>query len=86
MRAADVEPDGITYSSMINACVRGGLVDDALLVYRELKKSECCLNVVTYSCLVDALGKQGRLQEAAQVFAVSGWRSRQIGIGYELRT
>ncbi|CAN1137962.1 Pentatricopeptide repeat-containing protein At4g32430, mitochondrial [Linum perenne] len=65
MLAAQVEPDSITFLSVLTACGRKGMIDtgrhlfDSMIKDYQIKPSP-----EHYSCMVDMLGRAGRLQEA----------------------
>lgn len=70
MKSSGIRPDVITYNSLVNACVRGGFLPEALEFFAEMKASQLSPNVITYTSLLNALGKNGRLKEAMQLFQV----------------
>ncbi|CAL4920161.1 unnamed protein product [Urochloa decumbens] len=61
----DVRPDSIMFLSLLAACAHSGHADDALQYFDVLTKRygvEACGD--HYSCLVDVLGRAGRLNQA----------------------
>jgi pentatricopeptide repeat protein len=64
MRRTRVVPDEITYLCVLSACVHGGLVDEAWIFFRLLEAQGLRPHVEHYACLVDVLGRAGRLEEA----------------------
>ncbi|XP_068643769.1 pentatricopeptide repeat-containing protein At1g34160-like [Aristolochia californica] len=64
MACSGIQPDAVTYLAALCACNHGGLVDDGLRIYHEMVKHGVTVNVKHYGCLVDLLGRAGRLQEA----------------------
>ena len=67
MRAAGVEPDDFTASTVIAACCRDGLVDEALTFFEDLKARGHTPCVVTYNALLQVFGKAGNYPEALRV-------------------
>ncbi|CAN6286146.1 unnamed protein product [Urochloa humidicola] len=64
----DVRPDGIMFLSLLAACAHSGHADDALQYFDVLTKRygvEACRD--HYSCLVDVLGRAGRLHQAYEL-------------------
>jgi pentatricopeptide repeat protein len=64
MQHSGVVPDEITYLGLLSACVHGGLVDEAWRFFRSLEAQGLRPHVEHYACLVDVLGRAGRLEEA----------------------
>lgn len=60
-----LKPDDITFIGVLNACSHGGLVDEGLKCF-EIMKNVCKLEpkVQHYGCMVDILGRAGRLEDA----------------------
>ncbi|KAL3844144.1 hypothetical protein ACJIZ3_001547 [Penstemon smallii] len=64
----DIEPDEVTYLALLSACSHSGLVEESQEWFSKL-----CINeklrpkVEHYSCMVDVLGRAGRLEEAKKV-------------------
>ncbi|KAL6909371.1 hypothetical protein ACP4OV_001652 [Aristida adscensionis] len=68
MELDDVRPDGIMFLSLLAACAHAGHADDALQYFDVLTKRygvEACRD--HYSCLVDVLGRAGRLHQAYEL-------------------
>ena len=67
-----VTPDDVTYVHMLNACSHSGLVEEGLRVYEEMKVVMMVTPKITHQgCLVDLLGRAGRLDEAEKAIADS---------------
>lgn len=65
MLSEGVEPDGVTYLAVLSACSHSGLIEES----RELFVKLCAdkwikLQVEHYACMVDVLGRAGRIKEA----------------------
>ena len=68
MRLAKVEPDQITFLLVIYACSHGGLVDMGLDYFHSMREKHGIRPQLDhYICLVDLLGRAGRLEEAMNV-------------------
>ncbi|XP_051150940.1 pentatricopeptide repeat-containing protein At3g21470 [Andrographis paniculata] len=64
MEESGEKPDDITFLSVLSACAHGGFVEDGLEVFSKMKKYGLTANVKHYGCLVDLLGRAGKLQDA----------------------
>ncbi|CAA7391090.1 unnamed protein product [Spirodela intermedia] len=60
MQAVGVKPDEITYLGLLSACAHGGLVEKAGSFFRSLRAPQ----IEHYACMVDVLGRSGRVEEA----------------------
>ena len=52
MRAAGVESDGISYSSLITLCANGGKTDEALRVFKSMQAAGVKPNIISYKSLI----------------------------------
>ncbi|RAL48390.1 hypothetical protein DM860_005814 [Cuscuta australis] len=63
-----VKPNEVTFIGVLSGCSRGGLVDEGERLFADM---ECVYgvkpNVDHYGCMVDLLGRAGRIQEAVQL-------------------
>ncbi|KAF3622150.1 putative calvin cycle protein CP12-1, chloroplastic-like [Capsicum annuum] len=63
-----IEPNRITFLSMLNACSHGGLVDEGLEFLRKMvDEFGIQPDIKHYGCLIDMLGREGRLEEAEKI-------------------
>ncbi|XP_052118262.1 pentatricopeptide repeat-containing protein At1g33350 [Arachis duranensis] len=64
----DARPDDVTFVGLLNACTHGGLVEKGYY-YFELMVHEFGIEpqIKHYGCLIDLLGRAGRLDEAMEV-------------------
>jgi len=63
-----VKPNEITLASVLNGCSHGGLVTEAWDIIHSMKATYGIEpTVVHYTCVVDALGRNGQLEEAEQL-------------------
>ncbi|KAK2983116.1 hypothetical protein RJ640_022588 [Escallonia rubra] len=67
MEVSGIKPDHITFIALLSACSHGGLVDEG---YRYFNKMRTVYNlkpaVQHYGCMVDLLGRVGRLEDAKE--------------------
>ncbi|GAV62099.1 PPR domain-containing protein/PPR_2 domain-containing protein [Cephalotus follicularis] len=65
MQLTNVKPDGVTFLAVLSACSHAGLVDRGCYYFKQMI-NECGVNprIEHYSCLIDLLGRAGRLHEA----------------------
>ncbi|TXG46328.1 hypothetical protein EZV62_028169 [Acer yangbiense] len=65
MKKVNVEPDEITFTSILTACSHSGMVEEGLRVYRSMTEE---YSIVTreehYNCMIDLFSRAGRLEEA----------------------
>ncbi|KAI9085024.1 hypothetical protein K1719_033016 [Acacia pycnantha] len=65
MEAAGIKPDSITIVALLIACNHAGLVDKGKFYFNSMKEKYGIIpNVEHFSCLIDMLGRAGRLSEA----------------------
>ncbi|XP_010247013.1 PREDICTED: pentatricopeptide repeat-containing protein At1g11290, chloroplastic-like [Nelumbo nucifera] len=65
MKVNGIMPDKVTFTSVLSACSHAGLVDEGFDVfYQMIKKYKMKPGVEHYSCMVDLLGRAGRLDDA----------------------
>ncbi|WCJ28412.1 Tetratricopeptide repeat (TPR)-like superfamily protein [Euphorbia peplus] len=60
-----VKPDHVTFVSLLSACSHGGLVEEGLAYYNSMRKEfDVPIGINHCVCIVDLLGRSGRLTEA----------------------
>lgn len=65
MLMEDVAPDQVTFIGVLSACSHGGLVDQGLELFKSMTEEYNIEPLAEhYACLVDLLGRAGRLEEA----------------------
>ncbi|KAF5206900.1 Pentatricopeptide repeat-containing protein [Thalictrum thalictroides] len=76
MISEGMRPDAVTFLGSLSACSHGGLVEEGLQVFRSM------INVHNvkprrehYACVVDMLGRAGRLEEAENFIVDMGFES-----------
>ncbi|XP_002526196.3 pentatricopeptide repeat-containing protein At5g66520 [Ricinus communis] len=68
MHSEGVVPNEVTFVSVLNACSRMGLVDKGLRIFENMSKIYGVEpQVQHYGCLVDLLGRAGKLEEAKKL-------------------
>ncbi|CAN6246228.1 unnamed protein product [Urochloa humidicola] len=64
MRQLGIEPNGITFVAVLNACNHGGFVDEGFKYFSLMRSMGIKPTIQHYGCLVDLLGRAGFLEEA----------------------
>ncbi|KAL4302923.1 hypothetical protein GQ457_10G025600 [Hibiscus cannabinus] len=64
MEESNEMPDDITFLSVLSACAHGGCVDEGLDFFSKMETYGIVASIKHYGCLVDLLGRAGRLKEA----------------------
>ncbi|PIN14144.1 hypothetical protein CDL12_13263 [Handroanthus impetiginosus] len=64
MEGSVIKPDNVTFLSVLSACAHGGFVEEGLETFSKMEKYGLKATIKHYGCLVDLLGRAGRLQEA----------------------
>ena len=65
MQREKVQPNGITFLGILSACTHAGLWDDGLKYFHSMRKFyHIEPEIEHYGCLVDLLGRSGRLDQA----------------------
>ncbi|XP_024536685.1 pentatricopeptide repeat-containing protein At5g27110 isoform X1 [Selaginella moellendorffii] len=68
LQEKDLQPDGVTYLSVLTACSHKGLVERGKEVFEEMwRKRGLPRGAEHYACMVDLLGRANRLDEAAEL-------------------
>uniref|UniRef100_A0ACD5WFS2 Uncharacterized protein n=1 Tax=Avena sativa TaxID=4498 RepID=A0ACD5WFS2_AVESA len=70
MRRAGIKPNRITFLSVLNACSHGGLVEQGVVFFKSmLYEYNINPEIKHFGCIIDMLGRAGRLCEAEQVIS-----------------
>ncbi|KAJ8771640.1 hypothetical protein K2173_026817 [Erythroxylum novogranatense] len=64
MEESNVKPDEITFLSVLSACAHGGFANEGLETLFKMAKYGLTASIKHYGCVVDLLGRAGRLQDA----------------------
>lgn len=68
MENAGFKPNRITLLSVLNACSHGGLVDEGIRFFEKMVgEYQIPADIKHYGCVVDMLGRAGRLEEAEKM-------------------
>lgn len=68
MEKAGMKPNRVTYLSVLNACSHGGLVEEGLKFFNKMANDYHLVpDIKHYGCLIDMLGRAGRLEEAEKI-------------------
>ncbi|KAK2992325.1 hypothetical protein RJ640_020318 [Escallonia rubra] len=67
MKEEGVEPNHITFTSVLSACSHVGLIDEGRRCFAEMEKSSVIPEAKHYACMVDMLGRAGRLHETYEL-------------------
>lgn len=63
-----IQPDGITLLAVLSACNHSGLVDEGMRLFEIARRDYgTLLSLEHYACLLDLLGRSGRLEDACEV-------------------
>lgn len=67
MEKSSVNPNEITFLSILSACAHSGFVQEGLEIFSKMEKYGISANVKHYGCLVDLLGRAGKLKDAYRI-------------------
>ncbi|KAF3437822.1 hypothetical protein FNV43_RR20578 [Rhamnella rubrinervis] len=68
MEKAGLRPNRVTFLSVLNSCSHGGLIEEGLKFFDKMVgEYEIAPDIKHYGCLIDMLGRAGRLEEAEKV-------------------
>lgn len=68
MRVCGVKPNAVTFTSLLSACCHAGLEEEGLVLFDSMKKKwDVEPQIQHYGCIVDLLGRTGRLNEAYEL-------------------
>lgn len=68
MKHVNMKPDQVTFLGLLTACVNSGLVEEGKALFNEMmEKYGCQPNQEHYACMVDLLGRAGRIDEAKEL-------------------
>ncbi|CAN6719985.1 unnamed protein product [Malus baccata var. baccata] len=63
MKGEFIEPDRVTYIGILSACSHAGLLEEGWKVFESIKAPD----VDHYACVVDLLGRAGKLDDAKEI-------------------
>ncbi|KAM7279506.1 hypothetical protein ACFE04_006640 [Oxalis oulophora] len=65
----DIRPDEITFLAVLSACSHAGMVDRGFYYFNQMiLKYSMKPKIEHYSCLIDLLGRAGKLREAYEIY------------------
>ncbi|KAL6614068.1 hypothetical protein ACP70R_036338 [Stipagrostis hirtigluma subsp. patula] len=67
MEHSEQKPNAITLVAVLGACTHGGFVDEGLRIFKKFDVYGVEAGVEHYGCLVDLLGRAGKLKEAYEI-------------------
>ncbi|CAH8359797.1 unnamed protein product [Eruca vesicaria subsp. sativa] len=68
MQKVGVKPDGVTFLAILSACGHAGFIDEGIKFFSQMRsKHGIKPSIEHYSCLIDILGRAGRLLEAYDI-------------------
>ncbi|KAK1382006.1 Mediator of RNA polymerase II transcription subunit 16-like [Heracleum sosnowskyi] len=68
LKLTNLKPDQVTFLSVLTACVNSGSVDEGWECFREMtERYGCQPKEEHYACMVDLLGRTGRIKEALEL-------------------
>ncbi|XP_065865007.1 pentatricopeptide repeat-containing protein At4g21065-like [Euphorbia lathyris] len=79
MKETYLRPDHVTFTGVLVACSHGGLVDDGRLIFKSIKSKygrEPTLE--HYGCMVDLLGRAGKLEEAFEFVETMPYKPNSV--------
>ena len=68
MQSSNIEPDEVTFLSILNACAVIGDLEQSNKIYDHMKKSGVKLSNFTWNTLIDVYAKCGSLTDAQNIF------------------
>ncbi|KDP35103.1 hypothetical protein JCGZ_10945 [Jatropha curcas] len=79
MKTYGFHPNHITFLGVLTACSHGGFVEEGLRYYESMKKDHGIeTNVKHCACVVDLLGRSGRLVDAENFILNSGFKDNPV--------
>ncbi|XP_077222456.1 pentatricopeptide repeat-containing protein At1g09220, mitochondrial-like [Tasmannia lanceolata] len=68
MKKVNLRPNQVTFISVLNACSHGGLVEEGLKFFSDMINEHGIVpGIKQYGCMIDMLGRAGRLEEAERM-------------------
>ena len=64
MQESGIKPDAVTFVALLSACSYSGMVDEGLALYESMKEYGIVTTTEHSCCIVDMLGRAGRVEEA----------------------
>lgn len=67
MQLAGIKPNELTFTGVLSACVHAGLVTEGHEYFKMIQRCGLEPRIQHYGCVVDLLGKAGKLEEAYEI-------------------
>lgn len=86
MLISNIQPDGFTFASILNACAKLGALSNTQWVHALMTQKKIELNSILISALIDAYSKCGSIQIAKEIFTsvphndISVWNAMIKGL------
>lgn len=81
MLKSNSKPDRITFLAVLSACSHGGLVDEGSHCFTQMSRDYGIKpGIEHYSCLIDLLGRAGRLEEAYRILSRTPEMREDVGL------
>ncbi|KAI0501099.1 hypothetical protein KFK09_019317 [Dendrobium nobile] len=80
MQSLDIKPDALTFVALISACSYSGLIDEGLAVFESMEEYGIVATTEHYCCVVDLLGRAGRVEKAYEFVRDLGDSGNHVGI------
>ncbi|XP_022138268.1 pentatricopeptide repeat-containing protein At3g22690 [Momordica charantia] len=62
-----IKPDQVVFVNILTACSHGGFVEQGQYIFESMKQHGISPQIVHYGCMVDLLGRKGKLEEALDI-------------------
>ncbi|KAJ4825518.1 hypothetical protein Tsubulata_022183 [Turnera subulata] len=81
MQQSSVKPDGVTFLAVLSACSHAGLLDEGYYYFNQMiMQYNIQPQIEHYSCLIDLLGRFGRLNDAYSILQSNTEIREDIGL------
>ncbi|KAM7260900.1 hypothetical protein ACFE04_026375 [Oxalis oulophora] len=78
MQSEGLKPNDITMMGVLSACNHGGLVEEGKRWFSNMEKLGLTPKIQHYGCLVDLLGKAGKIEEAEKLIESMPYEANDI--------
>ncbi|PKA64101.1 Pentatricopeptide repeat-containing protein [Apostasia shenzhenica] len=80
MQSLGVKPDAVTFIALISACSYCGLIDEGLAIFESMDEFGVVATIEHYCCVVDLLGRGGRVEQAYDFVQGLGDKASHVSI------
>ncbi|MED6207504.1 hypothetical protein PIB30_036373 [Stylosanthes scabra] len=81
LEKSNIRPDSITCLIVLSACAHGGFVNEALEIVAKMDRYGIETGIKHYGCMVDLLGRAGRLKEAYDLIKKMPMKPNDVVLG-----